>query len=522
MEVPCSGHGDCAGAGDTEGSPPSYSCDCEPGWTGYNCSRRQCVHVVERRLRAAWAVADEAAGRVRQGDLAEAGSSSSSSNAVSSRTVHSTYSGRSGCGENGFCVNGTCFCDQGWSGSDCNVRACPNSCGGRGVCRDDGTCRCADGWGGAACEQRICRGGPNGQCSGHGVCVPGFDDLHVLVSTPERRPPNATPAAVGFGDIRRVVAQPQASGMLVSVRNVSNLTRFDGTFNGTQSHTAVTVHRPAPQCVCQEGWGGPGCAIQFCPRNCSGHGACVNGTCVCGPMRQGEACDVPIAPRMIQNVLESIAFLSRRWCPNNCSRHGRCAITGVFVDADGSNPTALVNTGRIDDPAAARARGIEIIRDLPPPVDGAAESPWLDTLKAAPPVSLLQLNADESQRIRHRTAAQQGNAAGHRLRLRLRRGQAQHATAVEVEDRAAMWDWLPPMDFELAATEKQVADDEVPTTQAPVTEAARTTKPRPHSKEDSGKDELHAMSLLGLAAQLPVPGANQAADSLTGTIVQHT
>eukprot|EP00750_Incisomonas_marina_P008119 INCI15248.1.p1 GENE.INCI15248.1~~INCI15248.1.p1 ORF type:complete len:2168 (-),score=185.95 INCI15248.1:165-6668(-) len=497
VEVPCSGHGECAGVAE---DAPSFSCECEPGWTGFNCSRRQCVHNVERHLRAARLVADGLTRSVRQGAL-DGESDGESSSAGDSRGLWSSYRGRAGCGPNGFCVNGTCYCDQGWGGSDCDVRVCPNSCGGRGVCQRNGTCRCADGWGGRACEQRVCRG--QGNCSGHGVCLDGYDDLHLLIRTP---------AAEGFpalNAVRRVADHanfPNATdGPVVSNATARGLASFGGTANSTQSHTAATVHRPGPTCSCAAGWGGPDCSLKLCPRNCSGHGACVDGACVCKPMRQGAACEVSVPPRMAEDMLLSLAFLSERWCPHNCSNHGRCAITGVFVDTDAAGDasdnssahTSFLHVGRLASPEQAAARGIEVIRQHPDTGavgDGENRAPWFEKLGSFSPVSLLQTNEQER----------------HASRLRHRHAHARATVGLSDGEAASVWDWLPPMDF-------MVNDGAVGrSSTAPVGAASK--------RHDSGKSQLHAMSLLGLAGAMR--GKNDDADasalSLTRLMVEHT
>jgi hypothetical protein len=57
----------------------------------------------------------------------------------------------------------------------------------------------------------------------------------------------------------------------------------------------------------RQGYSGEACEItQRCPGNCSGHGRCEYGKCVCIPGRVGEAC---------QQALK---------CVNNCHSHGIC------------------------------------------------------------------------------------------------------------------------------------------------------------------------------------------------------
>ena len=60
------------------------------------------------------------------------------------------------CGANGVCVTGTCDCEDGYSGVNCEIfDPCFNiECGENGTCVD-GTCDCDDGYYGDNCENLI-------------------------------------------------------------------------------------------------------------------------------------------------------------------------------------------------------------------------------------------------------------------------------------------------------------------------------------------------------------------------------
>ena len=58
------------------------------------------------------------------------------------------------CGPNGTCVDGTCQCDEGFSGTNCETNVCDAvDCGPNGSCNGaDGSCACNDGYEGETCE----------------------------------------------------------------------------------------------------------------------------------------------------------------------------------------------------------------------------------------------------------------------------------------------------------------------------------------------------------------------------------
>ena len=82
------------------------------------------------------------------------------------------------CSGHGTC-NGTvgkCGCDQGWRlglRKDCNWLSCPSGCSGHGACLN-GTCKCDNMFTGAACTTHQCPGWteimPHDECSGQGQC----------------------------------------------------------------------------------------------------------------------------------------------------------------------------------------------------------------------------------------------------------------------------------------------------------------------------------------------------------------
>jgi hypothetical protein len=86
------------------GSCRDGQCECQPGYTYFDCSLRTCA-------------AD--------------------------------------CSGNGMCFNGTCHCKDGFCGADCSAKCCPNDCSGHGECAQSGgkgVCRCEPGFSGADCR----------------------------------------------------------------------------------------------------------------------------------------------------------------------------------------------------------------------------------------------------------------------------------------------------------------------------------------------------------------------------------
>ncbi|XP_058886964.1 teneurin-4 isoform X7 [Acipenser ruthenus] len=112
----CSGHGTFL--------PDTGTCNCDPNWTGHDCSTEICA-------------AD--------------------------------------CGGHGICVSGTCRCDEGWMGTGCGQRACHPRCNEHGTCRD-GKCECSPGWNGEHCTIEGCPG----LCNGNGRCTLDQNGWHCV------------------------------------------------------------------------------------------------------------------------------------------------------------------------------------------------------------------------------------------------------------------------------------------------------------------------------------------------------
>ncbi|VDN02037.1 unnamed protein product [Thelazia callipaeda] len=86
------------------GSCGNGICVCDEGWTGMDCSERQCLP---------------------------------------------------GCELHGHCNNGTCICTKGWNGANCYIAGCVNDCNGNGACElfsGEWKCACYTSYFGANCS----------------------------------------------------------------------------------------------------------------------------------------------------------------------------------------------------------------------------------------------------------------------------------------------------------------------------------------------------------------------------------
>ena len=82
-----------------------------------------------------------------------------------------------GCSSHGYCRQGMCICQIGWSGHDCATPECFQNCSQRGICRVNNgtaTCFCEQSWKGSYCQLRTCGFDANNlECDGRGHCFNG-------------------------------------------------------------------------------------------------------------------------------------------------------------------------------------------------------------------------------------------------------------------------------------------------------------------------------------------------------------
>ena len=267
-EAGCSGHGFCLRG----------LCSCDRGFYGRNCEhvqrdfcplacsgRGECRYAPRSAgplpgvAASPWAGLNAAEGGVSGQGVCICRAASSGPGCEHIELGLSARDCPNFCSGHGLCREHGCACEAGYGGHDCGV-ACRDECSGNGVCDESGMCACTSGYFGPSCaETSPC---PNG-CSGRGLCRA-----------------NAT------------------SG--------------------------------AHECFCQQGWtGAADCSVQDleCPNGCSGHGNCNNGTCECFAGYHGLLCATTTANYRAAKLQQHQAWraqLVAELCPGNCSGHGTC------------------------------------------------------------------------------------------------------------------------------------------------------------------------------------------------------
>ena len=189
--------------------------------------------------------------------------------------------------------SGVCRCNSGWSGTDCSLRLCINNCSGHGICEINGTlgkstegCTCDLSWSGIDCSIQTNEIQPSGCfCSGHGTCI---------------------------------------------WENRSNMSFFE--------------------CLCDSEWTGLNCSHQSryrCTDNCSSHGSCVNGSCICDYGYSGQACEFEAVQIMSLNSSMCWQWIGSILSSSNCSGHGICTNGSCICDPgwNGVNCSAATDNG---------------------------------------------------------------------------------------------------------------------------------------------------------------------------------
>ena len=248
-----------AGGGKAQGCGPHGTCDpskrvcvCSDGWTGADCSYKPCPHNCHSR------------------------------------------------GVCGAVTPGVCQCDPHYTGDSCeSIVSCASGCNNHGVCDPkSGRCRCNDGWSGADCEHKACPHGPNGEapCGGRGRCINGECECEVSGA-------NATAACKAVG---RCMHNCNGKGVCTNDKCTceagwSGLWCQHKQCNEDCGEHGVCVHGG---CSCDAGWEGATCELQQCVGigriGCGEHGVCEQPTvegglamCQCHRGWVGADCSVP-------------------------------------------------------------------------------------------------------------------------------------------------------------------------------------------------------------------------------------
>lgn len=241
------------------------------------------------------------------------------------------------CSGRGLYVAGSCVCDEGWKGKECEtqvdvtvvmpVDACESQdCNGRGTCVS-GRCRCMDGWMGSACEQKTLQC-PVPECSNRGtrkrgvcVCRRGFKGGNCELDD------CMDPSCSGHGSCveGQCLCDRGWNGIICSVNELplethANCTGQQSRPEGTECSVDCGKHGTCDgsRCVCHRGWGGDRCQENICDPKCHEHGKCLNSTCICNPGYSGPKCSI-------------------NGCPADCSgpEHGDCISDEESGDSDG-------------------------------------------------------------------------------------------------------------------------------------------------------------------------------------------
>ena len=184
------------------------------------------------------------------------------------------------CSNHGSCIDGRCQCVPGFTGSNCDQEQCPLLCSGRGQ-YSEGSCVCSSGWKGKECELRKDQCDPV-DCNRHGSCVEGD-----CVCKPGWKGP--------------------ACDLSTSLCDVSDC-------NGRGSCRSG-------MCDCRPGFRGIHCEIEECiDPTCSGHGSCFEGRCICKPgwveIVKEELRDIGVGSDGWQWTKTNQELVGCAWCNN--------------------------------------------------------------------------------------------------------------------------------------------------------------------------------------------------------------
>ena len=284
-------------------------CECAAGWRGAACERLLCAPVPHVDLNskhqqtlglllpAAMTGSCGERGACVGGEcVCEAGYEPSASGLVCTRVCaadcHAPF---------GFCgAEGRCVCKAGRGGEDCSAIFCPDDCSAAGRCDADGRCHCFAGHAGPSCAEKACLT----NCSGHGACYarPPAAALPAGARAALRLPlPQFTDAKNGRAAVSTAALSVESLlGGATSRAGAPAAAAAAAPFGATAVPAAVAAALGGGaaaltgQCICEDGWMGPECQLEACPKGCKGNGACMpGGLCKCFPGWRGADCGSP-------------------------------------------------------------------------------------------------------------------------------------------------------------------------------------------------------------------------------------
>lgn len=188
---------------------------------------------------------------------------------------------KTGCEIHGVCDQGTCKCDPNYTGETCQVGVCPNECMGKGDCVN-GRCKCMAGWTGVDCANSVCKD----NCNGNGDCDPkstkcacNKDFIGESCNIRTWRASNKLLPSALFSLVSFPLTPPRPAALGPKTK-----CPYDCFQNGEcddRSHI----------CSCKPSHVAPYCKEKRCPADCSGHGTCntVVGLCTCDKFYMAEA-----------------------------------------------------------------------------------------------------------------------------------------------------------------------------------------------------------------------------------------
>uniref|UniRef100_A0A0G4H672 EGF-like domain-containing protein n=1 Tax=Chromera velia CCMP2878 TaxID=1169474 RepID=A0A0G4H672_9ALVE len=280
----CSGHGQCGAGG---------SCTCDSGWYGDNCGLNRAV------------CPDNCSGH---GDC-KGGVCSCYKGWTGMRCDYMACPGDGTCSSRGQCILGQCVCKSDFIGEECEAVRCPSDCSGNGYC-EKGVCVCDSGYAGDGCELMSTEGAglttdakaaravvdltPAGPVEGmkSAASKSGEEGENTAVSADPQKSSESDESKEGAGSETgggKVISGKLRVPASMDPRVLETLRPID--LGGCLDDCSGHGNCRGGFCVCDPGFSGASCAEE-CPNKCSGAGTCVEGACLCNHGWSGADCSI--------------------------------------------------------------------------------------------------------------------------------------------------------------------------------------------------------------------------------------